>query len=44
MSAGREDQNALPAVDTGVKTIWVGLQKLYTLLDYPELFDLVGQV
>jgi hypothetical protein len=28
----------------GVKTIWTGLQKLYTLLDYRELFDLVGQV
>jgi hypothetical protein len=28
----------------GVKTIWTGLQKLYTLLDYRELFDFVGQV
>jgi hypothetical protein len=28
----------------GVKTIWNGLQKLYTLLDYRELFDFVGQV
>jgi hypothetical protein len=28
----------------GVKTIWAGLQKLYTLLDYRELFDFVGQV
>jgi hypothetical protein len=28
----------------GVKTIWKGLQKLYTLLDYRELFDFVGQV
>jgi hypothetical protein len=27
----------------GVKTIWKGLQKLYTLLDYQELFDFVGQ-
>jgi hypothetical protein len=28
----------------GVKTIWTGLQKLYTLLDYRELFDFMGQV
>ncbi|GHV22891.1 IS4 family transposase [Spirochaetia bacterium] len=28
----------------GVKTIWTGLQKFYTLLDYRELFDFVGQV
>jgi hypothetical protein len=28
----------------GVKTIWTGLQKLYTLLEYKELFDFVGQV
>jgi hypothetical protein len=28
----------------GVKTIWAGLQKLYTLLGYRELFDFVGQV
>jgi hypothetical protein len=28
----------------GVKTIWTGLQKLYTLLDYKELFGFVGQV
>jgi hypothetical protein len=28
----------------GVKTIWSGLQKLYTLLDYRELFDFMGQV
>jgi hypothetical protein len=28
----------------GVKTIWAGLQKLYTLLDYRELFDFMGQV
>jgi hypothetical protein len=28
----------------GVKTIWKGLQKLYTLLDYRALFDFVGQV
>jgi hypothetical protein len=28
----------------GVKTIWKGLQKLYTLLDYQKLFDFVGQV
>jgi hypothetical protein len=28
----------------GVKTVWRGLQKLYTLLDYRELFDIVGQV
>jgi hypothetical protein len=27
----------------GVKTIWKGLQKLYTLLVYLELFDFVGQ-
>jgi hypothetical protein len=28
----------------GVKTIWAGLQKLYTLLDYRELFNFMGQV
>ncbi|MDR1410866.1 MAG: hypothetical protein LBI91_01525 [Spirochaetaceae bacterium] len=28
----------------GVKTVWAGLQKLYTLLDYRELFDFMGQV
>jgi hypothetical protein len=28
----------------GFKTIWRGLQKLYTLLDYRELFDFAGQV
>jgi hypothetical protein len=28
----------------GVKTIWTGLQKLYTLLDYRELFNFMGQV
>jgi hypothetical protein len=28
----------------GVKSIWSGLQKLYTLLDYRELFDFMGQV
>jgi hypothetical protein len=28
----------------GVKTVWTGLQKLYTLLDYRELFDFMGQV
>jgi hypothetical protein len=28
----------------GVKTIWTGLQKLYTLLGYRELFDFRGQV
>jgi mRNA-degrading endonuclease YafQ of YafQ-DinJ toxin-antitoxin module len=28
----------------GLKTIWKGLQKFYTLLDYRELFDFVGQV
>jgi len=28
----------------GVKTIWIGLQKLYTLLDYRELFEFMGQV
>jgi hypothetical protein len=28
----------------GVNTIWKGLQKLYTLLDYRELFDFVGRV
>jgi hypothetical protein len=28
----------------GVKTILKGLQKLYTLLDYRDLFDFVGQV
>jgi hypothetical protein len=28
----------------GVKTIWSGLQKLYSLLDYHVLFDFMGQV
>jgi hypothetical protein len=28
----------------GVKTIWRGLQKFYTLYDYRELFDFMGQV
>jgi hypothetical protein len=28
----------------GVKTVWTGLQKLYTLLDYKQLFNFVGQV
>jgi hypothetical protein len=28
----------------GVKTVWTGLQKLYTLLDYRELCDFMGQV
>ncbi|MDR3356043.1 MAG: hypothetical protein LBO04_02535 [Spirochaetaceae bacterium] len=28
----------------GAKTVWTGLQKLYTLLDYRELFDFMGQV
>jgi len=28
----------------GVKTIRIGLQKLYTLLDYRELFEFMGQV
>jgi hypothetical protein len=28
----------------GVKTVWTGLQKLYTLLDYRELFNFMGQV
>jgi hypothetical protein len=28
----------------GVKTVWKGLQKLYTLLDYRELLDIKGQV
>jgi hypothetical protein len=29
---------------SGVKTVWSGLQKLYTLLDYRELFDFMDQV
>jgi hypothetical protein len=28
----------------GVKTVWRGLQKFYTLFDYREMFDFVGQV
>jgi hypothetical protein len=28
----------------GVKTIWRGLQKFYTLYDYREMFDFMGQV
>jgi hypothetical protein len=28
----------------GVKTVWSGLQKLYTLLDYREVLNIVGQV
>jgi hypothetical protein len=28
----------------GVKTIWTGLVKIYTLLDYRALFDFMGQV
>jgi hypothetical protein len=28
----------------GVKTVWTGLQKIYTLLDYLELFNFMGQV
>jgi hypothetical protein len=28
----------------GVKTVWRGLQKFYTLYDYREMFDFVGQV
>jgi hypothetical protein len=28
----------------GIKTVWKGLQKLYTLLDYRELLDIKGQV
>ncbi|MHC6203328.1 IS4 family transposase [Breznakiellaceae bacterium SP9] len=27
----------------GLKTIWTGLQKLYMLMDYHELFDFLGQ-
>jgi hypothetical protein len=43
---GRTPLGGLCARDgpPGVKTIWKGLQKLYTLLDYRELFDFVGQV
>jgi hypothetical protein len=28
----------------GVKTVWRGLQKFYTLFDYRDMFDFVGQV
>jgi hypothetical protein len=35
-------KRALSDGPPGVKTIWTGLQKLYTLLDYRELFDFVG--
>jgi hypothetical protein len=28
----------------GVKTVWRGLQKFYTLYDYREMFDFMGQV
>jgi hypothetical protein len=28
----------------GVKTVWRGLQKFYTLYDYREMFDFTGQV
>jgi hypothetical protein len=28
----------------GVKTVWRGLQKFYTLFDYRDMFDLMGQV
>jgi hypothetical protein len=28
----------------GIKTVWKGLQKLYTLLDYRHLLDIKGQV
>jgi hypothetical protein len=28
----------------GVETVWRGLQKFYTLYDYREMFDFVGQV
>ncbi|GMO44600.1 MAG: hypothetical protein Pg6C_06410 [Treponemataceae bacterium] len=28
----------------GVKTIWTGLQKFYTLFEYRDMFNFVGQV
>jgi hypothetical protein len=28
----------------GVKTIWLGLQKFYTLFDYRDMFNFMGQV
>ncbi|MDR1959353.1 MAG: hypothetical protein LBQ54_10005, partial [Planctomycetaceae bacterium] len=28
----------------GVKTVWRGLQKFYTLYDYREMFEFMGQV
>jgi hypothetical protein len=28
----------------GVKTIWLGLQKFYTLFDYRDMFNFAGQV
>jgi hypothetical protein len=40
---GKQTKTAPGDGPPGVKTIWKGLQKLYTLLDYRELFDFVGQ-
>jgi hypothetical protein len=28
----------------GVKTIWAGLQKFYTLFEYRDMFNFAGQV
>jgi hypothetical protein len=28
----------------GVKTIWTGLQKFYTLFEYRDMFNFAGQV
>jgi hypothetical protein len=28
----------------GLKTVWLGLRKFYTLFDYREMFDFMGQV